>query len=333
MAIFAILMSVIALGAAAFTWYQVQFTQQQNTSDVIIGLTEIRGRIEQLGREMDRINTEQQGFVSREGLELAIGENIAVLRERQDDLTDAVDRISADIERGVDAWALEEVEQMLRMANQGLALTGNRDSAIKALRLADSGLQVIADPRYTAVRVAIAEEIGALEVIDLPDIAGIASELAVLADAVSSLPLINEPDGVALDQPLIAIDEEAEDSWRQELRRLASDLVGLVTIQKVSESPRPLLKPEQRYFLEQNLKLMLFGAQLALLQNEDEIFRRNIEQSVDWVESYYDVKQPRSAKFLLDLNRIENVKLGIKLPDISGSLMAYRRVGRQENPE
>ncbi len=78
---------------------------------------------------------------------------------------------------------------------------------------------------------------------------------------------------------------------------------------------------------------MLFGAQLALLQSADETFRRNIEQSIDWVESYYDVKQSRAAKFLLDLNRIENVDLDVNFPDISGSLMAYRRVGRQENPE
>ena len=325
LAVFAALISVLALGASGYIWYYIQFTQQQNVSDVVIGLAEIGGRIEHFGQELDRIAIEQQDFASMDNVELAVERNFDEVREQQEVLKDAVNKINRNFARGIDAWLLEEVEQMLRVAIQGLALTGNRGAATRALKLADEGLQSLADPRYTAVRLAIAQDISALENSPEPDITGIATEMIVLAAEVSSLPLINEPEGVPLDRPDPADQDAGVPTWRTELRRLFSDLVGLVKIQKVSQSPRPLLAPEQRYFLEQNLQVILQAGQLALLNGEYELFRRNVDQAIDWVEFYFDSGQPVTAVFLADLNRILTVQLAVDSPDISSSLTAYKR--------
>jgi uroporphyrin-3 C-methyltransferase len=325
LAVFAALLSILALGASGYIWYHIQFTQQQKASDAAIGLTKIGSKIEQIDRDLDRVVLQQQGFVSRDNVELSIERNFDEVREQQALLEAAVNKINGNFVRGIDAWRLEEVEQLLRVANQGLALTGNRDAAIRALKLADEGLQSLADPRYTAVRLAIAADVGVLENSAVPDITGIASELIALAASVSGLPLINEPDGVTVEQPVIEVGDGT--TWRTELRRLLNDLIGLVKIQKVDQSPRPLLAPEQRYFLEQNLQTMLYGAQLALLMGEYDLFHRNVEQAIDWVEAYFDTQQAVATSYLADLNRILATDLQSDNPDISRSMTAYQRVG------
>ena len=88
-----------------------------------------------------------------------------------------------------------------------------------------------------------------------------------------------------------------------------------------------------RYFLDQNLQLMLHGAQLALLQGKGDLFRGNLGQATEWVREYFDGNTPAVVEFLADLERIRDLNTDVPRPDISGGMVAFRQAESRDNNE
>ena len=102
------------------------------------------------------------------------------------------------------------------------------------------------------------------------------------------------------------------------------DLVGLVRIRMNTEVQKPLLLPEQSYFLRENLRLMLYGAQLAALHGDTVTYQQNIRSAQAWIEDYFDIDAQAVGNTQQELERLINEKIVIEPPDISGSLNALR---------
>jgi uncharacterized protein HemX len=121
--------------------------------------------------------------------------------------------------------------------------------------------------------------------------------------------------------------------WREAARDLWSDLLGLVRVRRDGEVKAPLLPPEQQYFLRENLRLSLFGAQQAILQGNATIYRQTLQTARRWVKEHFDTQAPGVAAAIGELDKLLAVKLIGELPDLSASLEALRRLpGRAPAP-
>jgi uncharacterized protein HemX len=109
------------------------------------------------------------------------------------------------------------------------------------------------------------------------------------------------------------------------------DTLGLVRIRKTIEVQIPLLAPEQDYFLRENLRLMLYGAQLAILQADVTTYAQNIEAAQKWVSNYFDTDAQSVINVRQELSGLLDAKITVELPDISGSLTALRAVASNKN--
>src|SRR5207253_2146278 len=115
-------------------------------------------------------------------------------------------------------------------------------------------------------------------------------------------------------------------SWRAQARSLWQDMLSLVRVRTDVSAQRPLLPPEQEYFLRENLKLMLYGAQLALLQGNTAVFQQNIAVADQMLKDYYDLSTQVVSVMHGELEKMRASKLVAELPDISHSLAALRSV-------
>jgi len=117
---------------------------------------------------------------------------------------------------------------------------------------------------------------------------------------------------------------EAED-WRRLVYAVWSDLVDLVEVKDADLPDSVLFDPELRYFLQQNLKLELAAARLAVLRRD----RANLEVSVGMIkrllDAYYDVNDTGVANIIKRLDDAESLELTPTLPNITGSLDAIRK--------
>ncbi len=230
----------------------------------------------------------------------------------------ALERLYQDLAPNHDEVTMEEVEQLLLIANQQLQLANNVKSALIAMQEADVRLQRINRPQLSALRKVLAKDMDLLKAVPNVDTMGISLRLESLAETVEKLPLAMEirPSKTNAVPP---VTWESEGVWPKLLQEVWNDIKQLVRIQNMDERNIPLLSPSQSYFLRENLKLRLLSAHHALLARDAVSFKANLKISIDWINQYYDNKSTPATSMLEILRQLHDSKIGIELPNISAS--------------
>lgn len=331
----ALILAAAACIGTIYLWYRFDVQgrhQQEITATNLAGdLKAVSESTRSLEKQLDILSTAQgKQSTNQDALENMFQEklesSVGALQQQQEALTNSVSKIYESMNRSIDSWALEEVEQLLRMANHSVSLAGDIESGVIGLELADKRLTALGNPELLEVRRLIAEEIGQLKTIKQADLPGLAFRLAGIIATVDKLPLMNEPD-----RPAVAVSETDDSSaqgnmWMDAGQELLEDLKDLVRIQNVAEPAKPLLPPEQRYFLIGNLRLMLSAAQIAVLRADTSTFAANLEQASQLLGNYFDSEDQSVKSVLADLKDMSGENLTRERPNISGSIEALQNI-------
>jgi len=326
LSIFAILLSLIALAGAGYTWYENNFKRFQQDSKLAVGVAEIGGQVTRIGDSVSRLQTDQTNVVTQEQLTTKILEsNSAVdlqlrdVKAKQETVLTALDKINSDLQTGVNSYVVDEVSQLLKLANNSALFAGDAELAIKALRLADVQLKEMADPRFSIVRRKINDEIGVLGNIQQIDIESLTSQLQALADKVPDLKLENERPAVETIVLEAQVREEEKTSVKGALKEFLADLVNVAAVQRIDQPPKPLLTPDQRYFLNQNLQLQLAKAELGVLQKRPLVYTQSLDAALKWLNDYFDPNDDDVNKAIAEITQLRSQPIMIELPPVSDS--------------
>jgi uroporphyrin-III C-methyltransferase len=344
LAVTALVLSIAAAAVVGYLWYQVQIEQRLSQSEAF---TDIRNTVSTtnvnvtaLENDLDALREQQRELSARidSQIEARLSELSArqeTLVERSDALAGSIEKVYEDLDRSLDSWALEEVEQLLRIANHSLQLSGDVPTAVAGLELADRRLEELANPAFLPVRERLAENITMLKSLEPVDTAGLSLRLAGMAARVEDMPLdqttqrpivgdAGEPDAGVAAEP-----GDESNQWLEAGGELLRDLRKLVRIQNIEEPAKPLLTPDQRYFLFNNLRLMFSGAQIAALRKDTGTFRENLEQAAAWIREYFDTDHQGVQQMLADVDGMSAIELSPELPDISDSLNTLQQAKRR----
>jgi len=344
LAVVALILGIAAASVAGYLWYHVQVEQRLSQNEA---LTDIRSAVNTanvnvtaLEKDVDALREQQKELGSRieSQIEARLDELSSqqqALAERSESLSQSLEKVYDDLDRSLDSWALEEVEQLLRIANHSLQLSGDIPTAAAGLELADKRLEELANPAFLPVRERLADDIAALKSLEPVDIAGLSLRLSGMAAKVENLPLAQKTErpiaGGSGEQQGGGGTESASgaDRWLDAGGELLNDLKKLVRIQNIEEPAKPLLTPDQRYFLYHNLRLMFSGAQIAALRKDTATYQANLEQAGKWLSEYFDTGHQGVKQLLSDVQGMSGKNLSPELPDISDSLNALQKVKRR----
>lgn len=312
---------ILALGAllvSGYLWYALIYQHP-----ALIRL-DLPGALAKIDRRQNALEDAHKKTEQRVG---ALTETQNTLTETQNTLKTAVDRVQAELGRNQTQWMVSEAEQLLLIANRRLQLAHDASSALAALRAADRQLELLASPKLLPVRREIAKEINQLESLDRTDIAGMSLRLGSIADSIDKLPLA--PD-LSARPSQVAAAENQDSGISTSARSIWRDLLGLVRIRRQNTMQRPLLPPEQQYFLRQNLQLMLYGAQRALLQGDVATYQQNLKTATRWLEEYFDKDSAAVDAAQQELEKLRTTPVMTPLPDITASLDMLRQAADRQ---
>jgi len=325
---FSLLISLAALGASAYLGYELLYKQQDLlTSDVPGSTRQLRTDVEKL---------KELGNTSKY--------DINRLKEDQKTLTEAMRQTSQHLGKSRVDWVMAETEQLMIIANQRLQLAGDLDTAAMALEIADQRLRDLADPDLTPVRKILAKEIQSLKAAERADITGIALRLSNLSDQVSSLPLSLEFQQTIKSTPPPKGEKAKDEKTKEEnatrvperqqkpgfFAELWSDIMSVMSIRTNVESYKPLLPPEQQYYLRENLRLMILGAQQAALRADHQTYNNNLKLAKQWALEYFDTRSQAVSQMIGEIDALSGTNLASGKPKISASLNALRAVSRKK---
>ena len=295
------------MGAGGFfLWHALQSTARQlgiENETIRQQLAALTGRTAQLEQ---RINT-------------SVADDIHTLQTQQQALGDSVASLRDELTGDSRIWDIEEIAALLQIANDRLQLEKDVAPSLAALEAADRHLHALKMPALLGVRRLLAEEITALRATAEPDISGMALTLDSIIEGIDRLPIARTSI-----QPSAAPAANAEKGWRGVLHDLWEKLKSLVSIQHHGQADRPLLAPDERYFLRQNLRLELEAARIALLRHDGQTYQQTLRSAREWITLYFDSDAPPTAGALQELARLQQTDIAPSLPDISGSLTALQ---------
>ena len=337
LALVALAVSLLAFAAAGFVWYRVEVTHALESGSQRAVVDRVSARYDEMAASQEALRVRLGGL--EDGLGALGGEMRGALQDEQrgrdasfaefrrefDALSASLERVYDDIGRSVDTWMMEEVEQLLLLANQRLTLVRDVDLAVSALRLADGKLAEVGDPALVPVRAAISDELSALQSVPRVDVTGAALQLNALAAGVPELPLaedLRRPDWQAADDSPGAPAGEPADAGLG--GQLLADLSRLVRVRRTDDTQLPKLGPVQRFLADANLQAMLRTAQNALLQSRAELYRASIDDARVWLDTYFAVSNEAVAATDAALEELRQLSLGAELPPIDGSLAMLR---------
>jgi uroporphyrin-3 C-methyltransferase len=316
----AVVALVVAVVCGALVLYMFKELQQSRTATTL-GQDELSDRLTSLERVESARTTELDQ--ARQGNAEAARQNQAI-RNTLDELRTRVTRDRGD-------WLLSETDFLLSTANRKLRFDRDAASAIAALEEANDRLQLLNDPSLIQVRATVTRDVQALRRVPAIDRSNLAMQLSAIIEGLDDLPLAQ-----GLATPVHNQGEEQSgriEGWRGVLPNLWSDIKGLVRVHRLEEPVLPLLPPEQRFFLRQNLSLKLETARAALLQKDAGTWRASLTEAQAWLGRYYDGSTPAVRSALETVTKLRAIDVAPPLPDIGESLRQLRRIKRQLDAE
>jgi len=240
----------------------------------------------------------------------------------------------------VNALPLSEVEYLLRMADHKLQLQRDTNGALTALETARRRLRGVDETQFQPILNMLDDNIASLRGVNLPDRSALAHKIVEMEQRVDDLPLRNDVQIANLKnqvkpQPLAedSIAAQSEQSWITQFQSAAwQQIKDIIVIRNERSSGPPLIAVEEEYFLIQNLRLELEAMRLALLSNDPTNFQDSSELATNWLQTYFDSDATAVKEMLAELQALQTIQFNPYIPDISGTLRAFRDVMERREP-
>jgi len=339
--LFSIINFLLIIGifsAAAWTWYQWQQTQTNETdtgeqieaklSSIDSIIVKLNSAVSDSQAELAKINndlSQQNETLSNniDGLLEQILQNADENKTLQSRIADLSGRRPAD-------WLLAEADYLVRIAGRKLWLENDVSTAMLMLQAADSRLEDIGDPSLFPVRKLIAEDIQALHQVNPVAINSIALALSGMIPQVNNLPLnaLNIPE-IQDNKAQNELSENIGD-WRSNLSKTWDSLVDDFIQIDTSEKPiLPYLSTKQRWLITEQLKLALSQAKSAALDEQEALYMNALQQATALVVEHFQLDDNNVKQFADALQQLQNTTIAKDYPRQLKSANALKDVIEQ----
>jgi len=342
-----LLLLVVFVAAAYWGWQQL-LLQQQIDARHTQSLQQQNKALAGLSQRFEQQQTQKQG---------ALVSMQQQLQSLQQQINSQSKRLLSMSTTSKEDWKLLEARYLLRLANQRLLTERDSLGSIAQLQAADNILRDLDDISLFPIRKAINNNIAALKLAPSIDRDGVYLRLISLADNLKLLPAIKPlasselnsngrllgdlaSDDLLSDHRIAATlkaEKKAETTdasngsiwynikhwFKRQSVTIAAFIADYVRIRH-HDTALTVLSPDAQLYVNQNIRLNLEQAQLALLAEKTVIYQHSLAESVRLLHEYYQLNDQVEV-FVRELQQLQQLNIRRALPDISSSLTQIDR--------
>lgn len=325
MALGALVLSILALGASGFLFVQGQNvlkTQELSVSQKIDGAMLGEGKNAALL---------QNSLAKVDDLSKQITELQQQSRAQGSEL-DSTNKAYQELVKNRVDWLVDEVEATLNLAAQQLLISGNVPVAVGVLENLNNRLARFDQPQLLPIKQAISQDLTNLKNHPYLDVASASLRLNRLETAVSGLPLAidsNLQSGRRSTSPM-PVNPNAS-WWQRTWQSTVQSLKGMVEIRHLNNNDSMLMSPDQVFFVRENLRLRLMDARMALMQRSGEVYASDLNTAEAAVKQYFDPHSAATVSWLRELAQLKglNIQNTQETSVLTASLAAVRDYQKQ----
>ncbi|GGJ05225.1 uroporphyrinogen III methylase [Shewanella hanedai] len=262
---------------------------------------ELKFALAEPSKQISRLDQEQRQT------EIKLNQELEIINADQLRLNDRVAKLAL---RNPNHWMAEEAKYLVRMAGSKLWLEKDPSTAASLLKAADQRIESMKDPALIPLRKALANDIAEVSIIKSTDIAGTILMLDNMIENLDQLPL-NRADitnaASKVDNPEMT---ESLDDWQSNLAKSWQELIeDFIVVRKRTTDIAPLLKPDEQWYLVENIKNKLLQSQLALYRQDEVNYRQSLSLARKWVYQYFDLKNIQTEETLAALDALSTLEI------------------------
>lgn len=245
------------------------------------------------------------------------------------DLQSLQRRVAETTVRHPNDWILTEVEYLVRLAGSKIWLESDPATAVALLEAADQRLLVLSDPSLNPLRSALLEDINSLESLPKRDPDGLVLALSNLESRVDKLMVVGVSLSTSDSKDKSEISTDIKD-WSDNLSKSWTSFVeSFVVINKRDVKVQALLSPEQKWYLQENLRAALAKAEFAVYREQQDIYDLAMQTASDLLTDYYDLADNSTNHFFKSIQRLTEQKVSVDYPDQLKSAPVLERIMTQ----
>jgi uroporphyrin-3 C-methyltransferase len=276
-------------------------------------------RLEVIERQLGDLQTASSQWKSFQDESAAWTRSIqAALENNQTRLAGAEARLATLSARSMSSSAeldLDEIDYLLRLAQERLQLFADAKTADRALELADAHIAAFDNPMYAGLRRELSRARQELALLNPPDARVLNQKLDTLQGALASMPFRGEK---STGEPL---EEATEPGWWARIRAAFS---GLVTVRRSAEddSGTPVLADQE--VVRQGSWLQLELARYAVIRRDQQAYDAALERFSGNLQRWFEPSSQGWQQAMNLLPELQSVDIAPTMPDISAPWLALR---------
>ena len=246
--------------------------------------------------------------------------------QKSEELSAKQEQMITDFEKtgqgNLEKWSVLEAQYLVRLANDEAQFTHDLSTALALLERANQILQNTKEDSLLAIRQALANDIANLQAKPDIEITSLYLQLTAMQNQLDQLPLPVNP--LPEKTQSIADQTQTEETWwKKGLDHSYQMLRQLVVVRYNGSNALPLLLPDEKTFLYQNLHAQFEGASFALLHRNEQIYQASLTRAVDWSKKYFDQGAPLTQAILLNLEKLRQVNIAPQSVNFSETLQLF----------
>lgn len=275
---------------------------------------------------VDVQNRTSSGQSDIEGLKNSVNSMQQSLQKTQD-LSVQQEKIMSDwraAQQGdLNKWHAAQAQNLAKMANEQLQFMQNAKMAVVLLQQADRELQTAQDPALLEIRKSLASDVTNLQALPQVDVTSIFMHLNALNDLVDKLPLPVNP-LKSDNQQIPATPVSGQTSWwKTGLDSAWQGLSKIVIVRKYAKGALPLVLPEEKVFLYQNLHAQIENAIWGLLHNNPEIYTASLVHAAAWIQQYFAQDAQETKTLLQNLAELQKMNIQPPVSSLTNTLQLF----------
>jgi uroporphyrin-3 C-methyltransferase len=215
-----------------------------------------------------------------------------------------------------------EAAYLVNLANDQLQYMHNQTLALNLLQRASQMLSSVDDPNLNALKQSLADNVATLTASPTADLTGLYTQLSTLNTDLNRLPLPATP---------LSADENTDDKlnlsglpwWKAQWRRTMHTLGKVVIVRYNGGGTPPLVLPEERVFIYQNLHAQMENVFWALLNRDTGVYQAALMRMHLWIAQYFDVTSPITQSILQQLQAFSTQPIAGATVNLGGTLEQF----------
>lgn len=216
-----------------------------------------------------------------------------------------------------------EAQSLTKIAGNHLNVTRDAGMAYVVLQHAQQVLQQVSSPAVDPIRQALAANLVTLNGAQQVNFDQLYGQLTQIYNSIDQLQLPSTP----LTQTATVNDTAKNYGdapwWKRQWHKTMDMLRKIVIVRYNDGSDMPLVLPEEKMFLYQNLHAQMEVAMLGLMNRNQAAYSGGLEQARVWVQHYFQQDEPLTREIVSQLQMLQAINIVPPQVDLNTTLQLF----------